>query len=330
MINNLKKIIRNHPFVVMILLLPPVFAISLLCGDTNLFNPELSSIQLKVIVELRMTRALTAFSVGGALAVAGLAYQAVLRNPLAEPFILGISGGSGVGAAIAIISGLAAMSSLAIPAVAFLSSLIVLALVLAVAGGQSSAYTTNIMLSGIIIGTVCSSMMMFIISTLGVEDLNSITWWMLGNLQALNPRLLICASILAPLGTFILFIFGREANVISLGEDMAWHFGISPKGTVYTLLGIASLLTAASVSLAGIIGFVGLIVPHILRSLFGADHRRLFPLGLFGGGMFLILCDTISRSILPAQDVPVGVITASLGGPFFLWLLNRKRRDSHK
>lgn len=327
MLRILKSFIRNNPFVVTFMLLPLVFGLSLMCGDTNLFSPDNSEAAIKIILQLRLTRALTAFAVGGSLAVAGLAYQAVLRNPLAEPFILGISGGAGIGAAIAIISGLAAMSSLSIPIIAFTSAIGVLILVLVLAGGESSVYTTNIMLSGIIIGTVCSSMMMFIISTLGVEQLNSVTWWMLGNLQALDPPLLICAGILAPVGTLVLFLLGREANVISLGEDMAWHFGVSPKGTIYTLLGIASLLTAASVALSGIIGFVGLIVPHILRSLFGADHRRLFPLGLFGGGMFLILCDTISRSILPAQEIPIGVITASLGGPFFLWLLNRRRKS---
>ena len=280
---------------------------------------------LKQIIILRAYRLLTAFIVGGALAVAGTAYQAVLRNPLAEPFILGISGGASIGAAIAIVSGVVAISYLSLPLFAFVGAIVVLGIVLILSRGKGIEYSNNVMLSGIIVGTLCASILMFIISTLGVNDLNSITWWMLGNLQPGNSGLLMIVCVIVVMGTFVLFLYGRSINVISLGEEMAYYLGMSPFVLALIVLGIASLLTAAVVSISGIIGFVGLLVPHILRRLFGSDHRRLFPLAFIFGGLFVILCDTFARTLIAPQVIPVGVITALIGGPFFLWILNRKR-----
>ena len=281
---------------------------------------------LKQIIILRACRLLTAFIVGGALAVAGTAYQAVLRNPLAEPFILGISGGASIGAALAIISGVAAFSYFCLPLSAFAGAVVVLGIVLLLSRGKGIEYSNNVMLSGIIVGTLCSSILMFIISTLGVQDLNSITWWMLGNLQPANMGLLITVCIIVVMGTFVLFLYGRSVNVISLGEEMAYYLGMSPFVLALVVLGIASLLTAAVVSISGIIGFVGLIIPHILRRLFGSDHRKLFPLAFIFGGLFVVLCDTFARVIIAPQVIPVGVVTAFIGGPFFLWILNKKRK----
>jgi len=210
---------------------------------------------------------------------------------------------------------------------AFVFALIALVVVLSISrGGLGGVYSENILLSGIIIGTICSSCLMFIISNLGSNDLNSITWWMLGYLQAADMNLLATTWIVTIGGTIILVAYGRHANVIALGEEMAYNMGISPLKTALILLGIASLISAVAVSLSGIIGFVGLIVPHIMRQIFGADHRKLFVLNLFYGGIFLLFCDTIARSILVVQEIPVGVITAFVGGPFFIWMLNRRGR----
>ena len=313
-------------FSLMLLLLLLVIALELGCGSYWVNPLELLNGSHQTLLKLRLLRAATAFVIGGALAVSGLAYQAVLRNPLAEPYILGISGGAGIGAAIAIVSGMNALTVMAIPASAFVCALLALAAVLLFARGAGMEYTTNIMLSGIIIGSLCSSMLMFIISTIGMDSLNSVTWWLLGNLQGADPKLLLFTAAVTGGGTAVLFIFGREANAISLSEEMAHNFGVSPQKIILLLLLTASLMAAAAVSLAGIIGFVGLIVPHILRRLFGAEHRRLFPLTLLGGGIFLMLCDICSRIIYPAQEIQVGVVTAFIGGPFFLWALNHKRR----
>ncbi len=313
-------------FTVALILLPIILLICISCGG-SIINPLAflgEENKAKILLELRFSRLLTAFTVGGALAVSGVAYQAVLRNPLAEPFILGISGGASVGAALAIAFGLAAISAVFIPLCSFCGALIVLCLVLGIAKGTKSEYSTNIMLSGIIAGTVCSSLLMFMISVMDVETLHSVTWWMLGSLQPGSRNLLYTVIVMSGIGVALLFLFGRDANIISMGEEAAFHFGISPRISSYIILGTASLMTASAVALSGIIGFVGLIVPHILRRLIGASHRRLFPMAFLAGGMFLMICDTFARSLLYPREIPVGVITASLGGPFFIWLINRK------
>ncbi|OGV44139.1 MAG: hypothetical protein A2X48_02415 [Lentisphaerae bacterium GWF2_49_21] len=309
-----------------IALLPFVFG-TCLCFGTVFISP-LDYLRdnhgLGVIIDLRSQRLLAGFIVGGSLAVSGAAYQAVLRNPLAEPFILGISGGAGLGAAISIAFGFTALGYLFLPFFSFLSALLVLSLVLVMARGAGSEYANNIMLSGVVAGTLCSSVLMFIISVLDNHKLNSVTWWMLGNLEQGNSALLHAAGIAAVAGTVILFHYGREINALTLGDEMAFYLGVNSRTLLLAVLGIASLLTAAAVSISGIIGFVGLVIPHILRRLFGADHRRLFPLSFLYGGMFLMVCDTFAKTVLSPREIPVGVITSLVGGPFFIWLLNRK------
>lgn len=315
------------------LLLPGLFFVVIifsLCSGSYWISPWGLFAQDDIgasLLNLRFIRCATAFIIGGGLAVSGTAYQAVLKNPLAEPYILGISGGASLGVAFATIFGLAALSSLAIPFSAFIFALLALTLVLTITRGCfGGAYSENILLSGIIIGSICSSWLMFIISGLGYYELNSITWWMLGNMQAADMNLLMITWIITLGGTLLLVVYGRHANVIALGEEMAYNMGVAPLRTAFILLGTASLITAVAVSLSGIIGFVGLIVPHIMRQIFGADHRKLFILNLLYGGIFLVICDTLSRSILPVQEIPVGVITALIGGPFFIWLLNKRSR----
>ncbi len=317
------------------LILPILFIVVIvvsLCSGSYWINPlELFSQDSlgTSLINLRFIRCATAFIIGGGLAVSGTAYQAVLKNPLAEPYILGISGGASLGVAFATILGLAALSSWAVPFFAFIFALLALILVLLIARGCfGGAYSENILLSGIIIGSICSSFLMFIISGLGYYELNSITWWMLGNMQAADMNLLTITWIITIGGTMLLTVYGRHANIIALGEEMAYNMGVAPMKTALILLGTASLITATAVSLSGIIGFVGLIVPHVMRQIFGADHRKLFILNLFYGGIFLVFCDTVARSILVVQEIPVGVITALIGGPFFIWLLNKRSRGN--
>ena len=332
---NLQKIMKNNLLTLLLLIILTFlcFFSCLACGG-QFINPlilfgdnSLGDIS-KVLLEIRFYRLINVVIVGGALASSGLAYQAVLRNPLADPYVLGISGGASIGAALAISTGITILSSLTLPVFAFSGAIIVLGLVLLLAKGAGEEYSVNVILSGVVIGSVCSSVLMFLISVMNMKALHNITWWMLGSFQAQNRMLiLICLCIVIP-GVILLFIFGRDANILSFGDEAAFHFGISPKVSALILLGIASLLTATAVSLAGIIGFIGLIVPHILRKLFGADHRRLFPLSFFAGAIFLMVCDTFARSIIYPTEIPVGVITASLGGPFFLWLINSQKKFS--
>ena len=318
------RFLRNINPVWPFLLAPLVFFACLSFGD-NIRNP-LALFNGDIILSLRARCLLTAFTVGGALAVSGTGYQAVLRNPLAEPYILGISGGASLGAALAIASGLAELNHGYLLLLSFGGALVVLTAVLIIARGAGAEYSNNIMLSGVIAGTVCSSLLMFIISTLNSHKLSSVTWWMLGSLQPGDNTLLAIVIAILVLSTGALFLLGRDADIISFGEETAYCMGISPLKVIILILGISSFLTAAAVSISGIIGFVGLVVPHVLRIISGCGHRRLFPMALACGGIFLMVCDTFSRSVMSPQIIPVGVITAFIGGPFFLWLLNRKRK----
>jgi len=276
---------------------------------------------------LRLTESLAAFTVGAALSMAGVGCQAILRNDLAEPYILGVSGGASIGAALTILAGFSAIP-FALQFGSFAGALAALGLVLLLANaGRNGSYSTGVLLCGVIVGTLCSSLLMFLISIMDQQELNSITWWMLGSLQFCSAKLLFSVLGVTVLCTVLLFCFGRAADAAALGSEMAHDFGVSYRGTALLLLVTAALLAAGSVALAGIIGFVGLIVPHILRRLFGAGHRVLFPAAFFGGGLFLVWCDLVSQTLSYEQEIPVGVITALLGGPFFLYLLHCRNRE---
>lgn len=276
-----------------------------------------------VILGLRLRRAAAAFLVGGALAVAGAAYQAVLRNPLAEPYILGVSAGAGLGAAWALAAG--ATAALALPGGAFAGALAALAAVLAIAGRGQTLDPLRLLLAGVIVGTVCSGALMFVVSCLDASMNQSLLWWMLGSLQTPEPTVLAVAAVAAPLGAACLWWLGEAADIMTLGGEMAHGMGVAPRRATLALLLLGTLLAALAVALAGVIGFVGLLVPHCLRLLCGAGHRRLAVLSFLGGGVFLMNCDTLSRSVFAAREIPVGVVTAMVGGPLFIWMLLRKK-----
>ena len=318
----------REPLLWLLLAVPVVFAAGLCLGAvpvplSALFAP--TPLQENILV-LRAHRLLCAFAVGGALALSGTAYQAALRNPLVEPFILGISGGASLGAALAIVAGLAAISGVMLPAAAFGGGLLALLAVLLLARGQGSGYTVNVALSGIVVGSFCSSLLMYLVSISNSMEMNGISWWMLGSLQPGSLTLLAGLLALLAVATVAFFAIGRDADALQLGAETAHSLGVPTRLVFVLLLVAASLLTAMSVALAGIIGFVGLIVPHLLRRLFGATHRRLFPLAAVGGGLLLMVCDTLARSCFGQGELPVGVITSLLGGPFFLWIVKHGQR----
>ncbi len=275
------------------------------------------------VADLRLIRMLAALTVGGSLALSGMVFQAVLRNPLAEPFILGVSGGAGVGAALAIVSGLAAYSVLSLPLGALLGALAALAAVLGISRWGNRG-RENLLLSGVITGTVAGSILMFLISIAHTDQLAGITWWMLGDLQTADPALL------APCGIVLLIVLGviwyhaLGLNALSIGDSEAWNLGVNTRKLTLILVVAGSLLAAFSVALAGIIGFCGLIVPHQVRRICGCDHRKItFPVFLWGAD-FLMFCDILSRLPYPFKEIPIGVITSLIGGPLFLWIINRR------
>ena len=274
------------------------------------------------IFNLRLVRLLAAFTIGGSLALAGLVFQAVLRNVLAEPFTLGVSGGASVGAALAIIWGLQLISFWFIPLMALAGSLLLLGLVLLLTGQKNSE---GLLLSGVIAGTTASSILMYLVSIADRDELAGLAWWMLGDLQAVELKLLLPGTGILLLGALFLRYFARELNAVTLGEEAAWSMGVNGKifGRIFIVL--ASLLAAQTVAMAGLIAFVGLIVPHLIRRIYGGDHNwNVIPTVLWGG-IFLILCDYLSRVLNSMHELPIGVLTSAVGGILFIYVLNKQR-----
>lgn len=277
----------------------------------------------RAILEMRFWRTVTAFVVGGALALAGTIFQNILRNPLAEPFTLGLSGGAALGAASAFLLGIHASFGYAVPLCAFAGAVLVLGIVLSVSRGGRNGME-DLLLSGVIVGTLASSLLMLLVSGSSSDDLAGIVWWMLGDCQSAEPKLLIPGAGFLFASFLLARFFAGDINALSLGEDTAWSYGVSVRRTSVLLVVLASLLAAFSVAIAGIIGFCGLIVPHAVRRIFGADSRTNLWIILVVGGLFLVVCDTAARIVLRDQELPVGVITSFVGGPLFLFLLNRR------
>ena len=308
--------IRNLTYLLTAVL---IFVLGLCAGSFWIAPGSFEFYQL--IVEMRALRMTAAFTVGGSLALSGLIFQALLRNPLAEPFTLGLSGGAAVGAALAFLTGIYTIGLAGVNLCAFAGAMAVLAFVLVTARGSRE----SLLLTGVITGTIMSGLLMFLLSRAeSTEQLAGITWWMLGDLQAPEKTLLtvcglflICAAILAR-------FFAGDMDALSLGSSQAHDLGIRSKPVLILMTTLASLLAAGTVALAGIIGFCGLVIPHIIRRLHGQSHRKTVLPAVLGGGVFLMLCDIISR-LGEIREIPIGVITALTGGPFFLWLLNRRK-----
>ena len=274
---------------------------------------------------LRVWRVLAGLLVGASLALAGAVLQTVLRNPLADPFVLGLSGGASLAAAAVLATGLAAVGAFVLPVASFAGAVAALLVVAAVARSAGGGPVTLI-LSGVVMGGITSSFLMLILTFSESRALQSVTWWMMGNLSSAEPAQLVVTGACAGVAAVVLLAQARRLNALVLGADYARTLGVRTERVVPLVLGAASLATAAAVSLAGVIGFVGLIVPHAIRRLAGANHRALLPLSALGGGIFLVACDQAGR-LFGEVEVPAGVITALAGGPFFLYLLIRHARN---
>lgn len=280
----------------------------------------------RALLSLRLQRLATGFVVGAALASAGVVFQAVLRNPLADPYVLGISSGGALGAALTILLGWYALHPLMLPMGAFVFAIATLALVYALASRDGIPSVYGLILSGVIVSAMASSLLMLLLSLASVEGLHSVTWWTLGNLQGSSASLLAACAACAGAGLLVNLGLSRELNVLSLGTTMAHHLGVRTGRVIAISLAAATLAASAAVALAGLIGFVGLIVPHVVRHWIGADHRRLLCGSVLAGGALLVLCDTLARTLMSPRELPVGVITALIGGPFFLVLLRSRRQ----
>jgi iron complex transport system permease protein len=277
-----------------------------------------------IVRDLRLPRSVQAALVGAALAASGAAFQALLRNPLAEPYILGVSGGAAVGAVCAIVLGLAA-HVLAVPLAAFLGALVAIALVLRISVSIGSTLDTRVLLlGGVVIGAFFNACILLALTFADTESFRSAIFWMMGSFSGATWRGSgVLALYLVP-ALLVLLALARPLNLLAIGEETAAYLGVSVERVKYLAYATASLLTAAAVAVAGVIGFVGLVVPHVVRFIWGSDYRFLIPASALLGAAFLVLADAVARTAAAPTELPMGAVTALVGVPFFLWLLRRR------
>ena len=284
----------------------------------GLFDPAAPS--ASVIRDLRLPRTLAAFACGGLLALAGALMQVLLRNPLADPYILGISGGAGVGALLAIFFGLGVAG---LNGFAFAGALLAILIVFGLAHGDGSWTQTRLLLTGVMVAAGCGAVITLLLSIAPEERLRGMLFWLMGDFsQGVNPTYALIGVAVIGLLTAPL---ARDLNVLIRGNDTAKALGVSVSMVRIAIYLLASMATAVSVTTAGSVGFVGLVIPHLTRMMVGNDQRVLLPTSMLAGGIFLVLADTLARVLIAPQQLPVGVVTALIGVPVFLYLLNRTR-----
>jgi iron complex transport system permease protein len=270
-----------------------------------------------IVGGIRLPRVLAAFFVGASLAVAGAAMQALFRNPMADPYILGTSSGGALGASLAIVF----LGGFFVPVFAWIGAVVAILIVWAIAGRKGVISVETLLLTGIAVSFFFSALVSFLIAVAG-QNVHQIIFWLMGGFWNASPSdAILSACILVPAGA-LLFFMGRDLNALSLGEETAAHLGIDAGRARWTVLGASTLLVAGAVSIAGSIGFIGLVTPHIVRILIGPDNRAVIPAAILAGGILLVLSDTLARTFF--SDLPVGIITAFIGAPFFIWLIYQR------
>lgn len=283
-----------------------------------------SEVHRRIVLEIRFPRVLLGALVGGGLALAGATFQALLRNPLAEPYILGISGGASVGAVLVLSLGLGATAYWALPLAALAGALFAIALVFRVATASGRGMDVRVLLlAGVVVAAFFTACIAFILSLSEARTVQSAVLWIMGSLAGATWRSVALTAAYTLPAAALLLTLARPLNLMAIGEETAHYLGADVEHVKRAALGLAALLTAAGVAVAGVIGFVGLVVPHAIRLLVGSDHRALLPLSFLGGAAFLVLSDVVAQIALAPTQVPVGVITAFVGVPLFLFLLRR-------
>jgi iron complex transport system permease protein len=286
------------------------------------------SVERVVTLSIRLPRIAVAALAGGALAVAGVAFQALTRNPLAEPSVLGVTSGAAFGVVIGQSFGLGwtFLEAAGLTAFAFAGALLAAGAVYLIAAVGRELFVPTLLLAGVIVGIFFASAITVVISLLDLNRLGGVVHWLLGNLAPVPPRALAMFALFAAVGFWLVTRRARELNLMALGEETAVLLGVAAARLKLTIFVGAALLTASVVAFAGPIGFVGLIVPHALRMLLGSDNRLLVPASFVGGAIFLLLADTLARNVVAPAELSVGVITSLCGAPFFIYLLRTRYR----
>jgi len=327
--NIIKRLIKVTGVLLVVLVLALLIGLSIGSSGSSLTalwnglsrSESSDSVLMTILWKIRLPRVLLAALVGGALSLGGLVFQALLRNPLAEPYILGISGGSAIGAIVGILLGFSQFPGITLTS--FGASLATLILILGISAGQSILRKNALLLSGVMVNAFCSAVIMFLVSMTQDTRLHNIIFWLMGDLSLGNlQHTIILALFLIPCFV-VIFMYANTMNLMLMGKDMAQSMGVNIRRANLVLLLVTSLMVSACVSQCGLIGFVGLVIPHLFRLFLGPDHRLLLPACILGGGAYMVLCDLLARAIPQQGELPAGVITALIGAPLFIYLLKR-------
>ena len=284
------------------------------------------SMEFTILDKIRLPRVILGITIGGSLSLAGVILQGIYRNPLVEPYTLGISGGASLGVSLTIVTAMhLKFGNSFLPLSGFAGALLTILMVYALSLNQGKLVIHKMVLIGVMISFISSSLMMLMMATTTSENLHGIIFWIMGSLDETDIGLVRMAIIISLAGLAISYLFIRPLNALRLGETDARHLGINTDASIKILFVVASLLTGMSVSIAGIIGFVGLIIPQFLRLVTGSDYRFLLLGAFISGGAFLVFCDTLARTIIAPNELPIGVITGILGGTVFVVALLRKK-----
>jgi len=278
-----------------------------------------------ILFKIRIPRLILGMVVGAALSSAGVILQGMFRNPLVEPYTLGISGGAAAAVGLVIITGLSGTFPQIVPLAGFTGAIGATILVYSIASSGGRLTIPTLLLTGVIVSFLSSSLIMLLMSLAKGEELHGIMFWIMGNLQETNFSFIITVSLILLTGIFISFLFARDLNALVLGEEEATHLGIEVERTKKILFILASLLTGVAVSASGVIGFVGLMIPHLIRGIIDADHRFLLPASALFGASFLVGADLIARTVISPRELPVGVITGIIGGIIFIYIIRKRK-----
>ncbi len=306
--------------------IPPAQAIAIVLSHAGLdigveFEPRMDAI----LWDIRLPRVILGILVGGSLGIAGAALQGVFRNPLAEPGIIGVSSGAAAGAVGAIVLGFSAFQAHGVAVAAFLSGLLATTIVYLVARVYGQTAVTTLILAGIAVNATAGAITGLFIYIADDDQLRSITFWTLGHVGGATWPVISSILPFFIIGFALLPFWSRALNLLTLGDREARHMGVSTERVRFGVIVLGALLTGAAVSVSGIISFVGLVVPHVIRLVAGPDHRFLLPASILGGAITLLLADLVARTVVVPAELPLGVVTAMIGGPFFLWLVHRTR-----
>lgn len=321
-------------YMLLLLLLAAAAIVASLCIGEISFSPlrlpailrESGSMEHQLLVNLRLPRTLMAFAVGGGLSLCGVILQGIYRNPLVEPYTLGISGGASLGVTLAIVCGLSSFSAAILPIFGFAGAFATIFLVYTLSVKEGRSEINRMLLVGIMISFISSSLVMFLVSITTAQKVHSIIFWTMGSLSESSIAVALSLVGLSLATLAFTYLYATPLNALRLGEAKARHLGIETSSTIRALFIVTSLLTGSCIAIAGVIGFVGLIVPQAARFLFGEDYKNLLAGSFITGSIFLVLCDIVARSIIYPNELPIGVITGIVGGVAFIILLSRAKK----